>query len=210
VANALRGLGAIAILEGDYARARALDEEAYALWGALGDRQLAGGALRDLGIIAWYEGDSGKARALLEESLALTHALPHLIDLAWASLGLGWVTFAQGEYGPARTHFAACLRAAVEIDMKGTVIAAVEGLAAVASATGEPERALRLAGAAAALQEELGTAAWLPRWLVLPIDYLAPARQALGMEAAEAAWTAGRALALEQAIGEALAEAGEG
>lgn len=81
----------------------------------------------------------------------------------------------------------------------------LEGLAAVASAVGQAERAARYLGAAEMLRENIG--APLP-----PADRdgydgaVAIVRAALGSAAFTAAWEAGRALPLEHAIGEALTQ----
>jgi hypothetical protein len=81
----------------------------------------------------------------------------------------------------------------------------LEGLAWVAAADEQSPRAARLGGAAEALREALG--APLPASLCAGHDRAVQAmRTALGEEACAAAWAAGRALPLEQAIAEALHE----
>ena len=83
----------------------------------------------------------------------------------------------------------------------------LENLAYVALGQGEPERAARLLGAAAALR----AARWTP---ILPVDrpehedQVARTRAALGEPAFTAAWVAGRAMTLEDALAFALAEVG--
>jgi non-specific serine/threonine protein kinase len=80
---------------------------------------------------------------------------------------------------------------------------ALPGLAALATLEGDPVRALRLAGAANALEENAGIWAFPPirdrhdRWL-------AAAREAVDSQAGEAAWAAGRAMGLEEAVAYAL------
>ena len=83
------------------------------------------------------------------------------------------------------------------------IAACLEGLAAVAGGQGQAARAARLAGAAAALREELGAP-------VAPGDRswyepaIAHARAALGDAGFTAAQSEGRAMTLEQAIAYAL------
>jgi hypothetical protein len=83
-----------------------------------------------------------------------------------------------------------------------SVLQALEGVAGVAGAQGQPARAARLFGATDALRAALG----LP---VRPADRrhydrdVSAVRAALGAETFAAAWAAGRALSLEQAIAEA-------
>jgi hypothetical protein len=80
---------------------------------------------------------------------------------------------------------------------------ALEGLAGVAAAHGQPERAAQLYGTAEVLREALGT----PRWRVYQTSYehtLVSARTQLDDEGWAVAWALGRAMSLEQAVTEAL------
>jgi hypothetical protein len=83
----------------------------------------------------------------------------------------------------------------------------LEGLAAVAMADGQPERAERLYGAGAAYRK--GTFV-LNVWddPVTRDRQVAAVRAALGEEAFAAAWAEGRALPLEEAIALALEDTG--
>jgi hypothetical protein len=81
----------------------------------------------------------------------------------------------------------------------------LEGLAAVASAQGQPERAARLCGTAAAVREASGTPrppADRPSYE----DTLAAVRAALGEIAFTTAWARGCSPSVEQALGEVLGE----
>jgi hypothetical protein len=78
-------------------------------------------------------------------------------------------------------------------------------LGIVAAASGEPERAARLFGAAAALREAIG-GRLLPRNRAPLDDWTATARARLGERSFTRLWAVGRALAPDQAIDEALAE----
>jgi len=86
---------------------------------------------------------------------------------------------------------------------KKDIAKTLEGFAGLAAAQGQAERALCLAGAAAALCEAIGAPlppveqAWLDR-------RLEPARQALTEKARKAAQEEGRMMTLEQAIEYAL------
>jgi non-specific serine/threonine protein kinase len=87
-----------------------------------------------------------------------------------------------------------------------TIVNCFKNLGAVAAAVGRPEEGARLLGAAEALRERLG-------FDPPPVERqrieraAAPARASLPEDAFAAAWAAGRALPLEQAIAEALAVA---
>jgi hypothetical protein len=117
------------------------------------------------------------------------------------NLGLVW--HEQGDAGRA----AALLAESLALPHKGgpsmcSVLQALEGVAGVAGAQGQPARAARLFGATDALRGALG----IP---VRPADRrrydrdVSAVRAALGDETFAAAWAAGRALSLEQAIAEA-------
>jgi hypothetical protein len=84
----------------------------------------------------------------------------------------------------------------------------LESFAGVAAAQGQARRALRLAGAAAALREAMDAPLPPPERAVHE-QRLEPTRQALGEPAAAATWAAGQALSLEEAVAEALADAPE-
>src|SRR5207249_10234786 len=92
-----------------------------------------------------------------------------------------------------------------ELGHKRGIVQNLEGLAAVAVAQAQSERAARLFGTAEGLREAIG--APLP-----PADRaehdrsVAAVRTALGEAAFAAAWAAGRGLSLEDALRAALAE----
>jgi nitroreductase len=78
-------------------------------------------------------------------------------------------------------------------------VACLEGLARVAAMQGQPERAARLLGASAALSDEMGT----PLSPIIRVDHdhaSKTAHEALGKDAFEAAFAAGRAMPLEESI----------
>ena len=76
----------------------------------------------------------------------------------------------------------------------------VTGLAAVAAARGEPERAAKLIGAAAGYADNPITAAEAPVYDRLNERFLEPARAALGEAAWDRARREGRGLRLDEAI----------
>ncbi len=100
--------------------------------------------------------------------------------------------------------FAEGLALHAELGDRRIIAMALDGVAGLAIAWGQPERAARLFGAAAALREASG----------LPIDPacraahgrdVAAARAALGEDAFAAGWAAGAALPLSVAVAEATA-----
>jgi hypothetical protein len=80
----------------------------------------------------------------------------------------------------------------------------LQGVAMAAAATGHPEHAIRINGAAEAALDSVGFVHGVEFWTALLHRYLDPARDALG-DRAEAVEQGGRSLAFEDAIREALA-----
>jgi predicted ATPase/DNA-binding SARP family transcriptional activator len=74
-AKALRGAGALAWAQGDYARAETLFEESLALRRELGDRQGVAEAINGLASVARDRGEYARARALFEVNLAVCREL---------------------------------------------------------------------------------------------------------------------------------------
>jgi hypothetical protein len=81
----------------------------------------------------------------------------------------------------------------------------LEGLACVAAARGEAERAAKLFGASEALPEAMG-APLEPGDRALQEPYLAAARSQLDEAAWQEAWAQGQAMTLEEAISYVLEE----
>ncbi len=109
----------------------------------------------------------------------------------------------EGQFAMAWSRFeesAALVRDLHDLSGSATLLDGVAGLAAVQA---QPVRALRLAGAAAALREALGKSH--PRNLRDWIERkLAPARESLGPEATASAWAEGHAMGPERAMPYAL------
>jgi hypothetical protein len=202
-----RTQGELALYEQQYATAREEFSEELAAMRLLGDRGGIAIDLYYLGFVALGQGHHAEAAALFDESLATFRDIGLLQEnVSQVLRGLGHVALEQGDHPRARRYFVESLTAAQrQVGEQQMIAAALEGLAAVAAAQGQPLRAVRLAGAAAALRERASQPAWLIEQAIL-IRWLAPAQQALGQEAQARAWAEGRALALEQAIAYALEE----
>ena len=116
---------------------------------------------------------------------------------------LGFMARDQGDYGAAWVLFEESLAIFRELGNKLGIAQNLEGLAAVAVAQAQSERAARLFGAAEGLREVIG--APLPSADRAEHDRsVAAVRTALGEEAFAAAWAEGRAISLEQAVEYAL------
>src|SRR5262249_19988974 len=195
-----------AAVEPDVRAAGDLYAECLRLAREAGDRILAAQALTRLGMVAREQGDPVGARPLLEESLATFRALGDRFHVAWAARNLGNVAADLGDAALARARYAEALTIEGEFGYGLGVAEALEKLAGLDAAAGRPARALRLAGAAAPLRGAFGRRRWpldqaqLERWVQT-------ARAALGEPAAAAAWAAGQAMSLDQAVAYALEDA---
>jgi predicted ATPase len=199
----LYNLGVLRHIQGDDAGARPFLAESLEIGQEVGDRWTVAAALMNLGHAARAEGDAAAARARYDASLALFRQAGARTGIAYALGHLGMLTLDEGDPRAARPLLEESLGMHREVSNRRFVAGALEGLAGLAAAQGQASRALRLAGAAAALRAAIGrppTAterARLERWLQ-------PARRELGDAASEAAWAAGRLMPLERAIAEAL------
>jgi DNA-binding CsgD family transcriptional regulator/tetratricopeptide (TPR) repeat protein len=200
VCESLIELAKTARQQGDFSRAEALLGESLALHRAVGDRQGICICLDELGGIAYDRGKLDRAGALLSEALALAQELGERRLTAYLFAHLGEVAFVTGDVPLASTRFGESLSLFWTMSNKWGIARCLHGFAALVAASGQPVRAARLLGAWAALHEAIGAP---------PVgggdDTPATVQATLGPAAFAAAWEAGRALTLEQAIAEALA-----
>jgi non-specific serine/threonine protein kinase len=127
-----------------------------AIWRTLNEPRGLGVALALLGGSTWGLGDLDQARALEEEAAAL---LREAGDRHWAALTdwyLGLIAVAQARLPEAARRYRDCLRVLTEIGEAVWRYKPLVGLASVAAATGEGERAARLLGAADDLLQRMG------------------------------------------------------
>ena len=149
---------------------------------------------------AQVEGDHRRAEQLHAESLALTRETGDRDLLKWALVGRGNVAVYQGDVTQGKARFEEVLALAQETGDRRMIAFSLDGLAAVCRS---PLRAAHLLGAADALRADLQVT-------LSPIDsrfqqhVLNAVRAHLNAAAFTAAWAAGRAMSLEQAIAYAL------
>jgi len=203
IAASLNSLGVVALDEGDYDRARSLYEESLALKRQLGDRRGIAYSLGNLGLVASAQGDYSFAQTLYEEALALCRALGDRLGMSVSLGNLGAVALEQGDSERAAVRFKEALPLFQAMGDQDGIAECCEGLAGVAIASGQPQRAARLCGAGHALREAVGAP-------LMPVErrryeaILAAARAQLGETAFSAAYAEGQAMAVAQAIAEAM------
>jgi predicted ATPase/DNA-binding SARP family transcriptional activator len=198
-------LGYLAFQEGHYAEARSLFEESLSARRELGDAQGVVSALCNLGYLALAEGDHGSSRRLLEESLALSRDVGDRYWTMLSLLRLARVARTQGEYETAAALDREAMTLASGLGAKRAIAEWLEGMASTAASSGAFDRATSLMGAADAVRQAIG-APLPPRDVPGHEDQLALAREKIGDESFEAAWTAGRGMQLEAAMRYALSQ----
>jgi len=150
VANALYNLGlVIAFFRGDVEEGRRLVERAGEIYQRLGDRAGLADVHWGLGNV-WIFGSDDPNRGIpeLEPALEGYRAVGNVFGEGWAQFELGEAHRRLGKHAAARPHY----RAGLELlygtgDVSATVLFLM-GIAGVAFAEGDLERAARLAGAA--------------------------------------------------------------
>jgi len=203
LAVALGGVSHVCYSQVDYATARSLYEEALTILRDVGDRILIGEALSSVGQVARSQGDYERAAAVAEEQLALSRELGNKQGIATSLRGLGCAAHGQGDHCRAAAFFAESLALFQELgDAEGSAWC-LAGLAGVMGLQGQPERAGRWLSAAGALLDATGAVVWPAD----RTDYdrnVAAVRAQLDDATFAAAWAAGLAIPLEQAINEVL------
>ncbi|MGD9892504.1 MAG: tetratricopeptide repeat protein [Dehalococcoidia bacterium] len=203
IAASLDALGNLANVTGDHIAAGALCAEGLALRRGLGDRSAIAYSLWNLALAARSRGDIAAARASIEESLELRRALGDRHGIAWSLHALGMVAEDQGEHATARACWEESVALSRELVSTLGITNCLVGLARIAGTPAQSARAARLLGAAAALREAIG-------YVIPPSERaeheagMAAVRATLGEDAFAAAWSAGRAMSLEEAITEGL------
>lgn len=203
-ATALVVLAQVAVVRGQYVRAAGLLEESLAIERALGNRQEISSCLNWLGEVALHQGEYPRAAALWSESLELRRALGNRRGVTALQTNLARVAIRQGDLVRARGWLAQLAELARELDYGRGCMWALFSAAQLAAAARRPEQAVRLASAADALAARYDLSIE-PELRAEYDQAVADARAALDEEAFAAAWAAGRSLALDAALGEALA-----
>lgn len=149
--------------------------------------------------------DAAEAERLWAESLDQYTELGDPLGIITIEIFRGNLAMRAGDVTTARARYAASLAQQRGWRAAARTLHALAGLAVVAGAEGDADRALRLAGAQAALGEAAGFR--LPEPEQVALDRAVAAAQAtLGERTAAAVWAEGQALSLEEAIAVALQE----
>jgi non-specific serine/threonine protein kinase len=196
--------GVIAYESGDLARAEAMITEALAYHRAHGPHNDTAWALRHLGIVAGLRGDHDRAVPMLEEALVIFRENGDHAGVASTLVRLGWTHLQRGDLSQAATRLAESLELGWAGGYRTVLIWSFSFVARLATHRGQPEAAARLFGVEAALRVAIGEP--LPDAERTAYDAaVALARAVLPAGEFAAAWAAGKALPLDEAIAEAKA-----
>lgn len=153
------------------------------------------------------QGDFERARSLYLEGLEVSRAQGNVTAEDVLHFNLGQAELELGNTDQAREHYREGLTLALRFDNRLTKMYGLVGLAQVASAESDHQRAARLFGAAEALRKPMGA-------VLDDVDrdlyhrYVSATKSALGNESFNAAWADGLAMNLEAASELALSDPG--
>ncbi len=203
VARALSNVANGAKLQGEYGYARALYQECLSIFRELGDRTGAAWAFNHQGDVAREQGDSNGARLLYQQSLMAFREVGDRWGIAGSLADLGNLEREQGDYQAADALYRESIGLFQKLEHKRGVARLLESFACAAAEQSEPGRALRLAGAAAALRQSIGAPLTAVEQSKLEA-ILESARNALTIPAGRSAWLEGWVMPIEKTVEEVL------
>jgi predicted ATPase len=202
IARCLSNLANVVMLQNDYARSQSLYGECLSIFEELGDRTGVAWTTNYQGDVARHHGDLTAARALYEKGLGIFRELGDRWGIAATLADLGSLAREQRDYSSARSLYRESIKIFQDLDHKRGIARLLEAFACVAAVQHESARSLRLAGAAAALRQNIGAPLTSAEQTKLESG-LHVARQALTTDGGTA-WSEGWALPIEKAIEEAM------
>ncbi len=205
-ARTLSNLASVIKEQGDFDAALERHEQSVAVFRQAGDLTGMAWSLRHRAEIARERGDFARAEALYRESF---DAFQDLGD-AWSAgsllIDLGNLSLDAGDTSGAVERFREAVGAFQHLGGHRRGLArALEGFALAAAADRNARRAIRLAGAAAALRNAVGTPLTPSeqRWVAAGLE---PAYGSVSQAERSAAWIEGWSMPVEQAIADGMRE----
>ncbi|MFN8497159.1 MAG: tetratricopeptide repeat protein [Anaerolineae bacterium] len=203
IANVLNNMGIVARFQGEYTQARALHQQALAIRREIGDKRGIGYSLINLGNVELDERAFDEAGACLKEALTVWREIGDRYLIANTLNNLANLQRDEGNYDAARESYRESLFIDRDLGDRWSLAYLLEDIGCLAAALGQPDQALRLAGAGDALRQAINAPLSAAERNKLD-GRLGAARQALGDDRAAQSFATGRALTMEQAIEEAL------
>jgi predicted ATPase len=203
VARGLSNVASVVKSQRDFAVARALHEESRIIFEELGDNTCIAWSLNYQGDVAQEQGEISVASDLYQQSLNIFRKLGDKWGVAGCLMDLGTLAREQGEGEKSRSHYAESMKLFQELGQKRGMARLLDCLACSAALQEQPERALRLAGSAAAIRRVLGAPLPVAEQTRLE-KTLDLARQSISPAKAAVAWMDGWTMPTDKAIQEAL------
>jgi non-specific serine/threonine protein kinase len=204
-ATALRNLGLVENIKGNYAEALTYLEQSLEIWREIGPAGKTGSTwtLIFLGDVALNHSNPEWARSLYEETVAILRELGDLNFLAYSVRRLAELYWQKGDYDQARARLQESLTLNQEVADPRGITACLAGFAAVAVARKQYPRAAQLMGAVETQLASLGI-----RLLYMDkMEYdrnLAILQAKVDESTLKKFWAKGNGLSLEEAIAFAL------
>ncbi len=205
IAQCLNNLGHVAMAKGDYAGARSNYQESLAICRELRSARDTAWTLTNLGDVAREESHFEEAEHLYAQSLGLFQRVDDQAGMANCMADLANLAFLNTRFTSAAQLFQESLVIFGDLGDRRGIARVLEGFAIMASARGDHEAALRLAGAVKSVRESLGLQRSKAQRSRVDAS-IREARSALGSRA-ETVWAEGERTSLEKAIEYALSRA---
>ncbi|WP_433243818.1 ATP-binding protein [Streptosporangium sp. CA-135522] len=196
--------GTFALSEGRAKESQRSFEAALAIAHELDNHWAAPVALIGLAQVAWLRGDLAEARAYYEQALDLLQDITAHWQTITCLSGLGRIALAQGDLVTARVRLIESLRLCQGTGQRLGVARRIETLAQLALAEEDDRRAVRLAGASAAIRSAMSGAILPSGFGARMEELLQPARMRLGDALVAQLWAHGQEMSQDQAVRYAL------
>jgi predicted ATPase/DNA-binding CsgD family transcriptional regulator len=195
----LHGLAQAAYAGGDFGRCESLYGEMLGMARQAGDETLVARALCGLATGLQIRGNNVRARAVLEEALSLARPRNDkwLTSVVTGALGLA---IAPQDPAQALMLLGESLVLSHDVGHRWLTVRRLEDLAGVLASSDRAEVSAKLLGASESLRDAFGFA----RSVSLQAAVGVAARERLGSDAFEAAWSKGRAMTTDEAVALAL------
>lgn len=207
IGRALYGCGLVPMYRREFAIAMALFERSLEIARKVEDTWFSARILAQMGVAARRQGDYAKSVAWSEEGLSMSRAVGAPGSIGYTLRLTGHSVRLLGQLGRAAALYRESLTLFDATGDKWVATECIEGLALIAAADGELDRAARLFGVAAGARETFGITIPRPG----PDDQWhleTRTRKQLGPKAFAEAWSDGRAMTLERGIEYALTTTG--
>ena len=208
ICNGLQFLAMVVGRQGNYQRAASLLREAIEMECTNHPGQKTHNlavALNNLGLVLKNLGDYEGAAALLEEKLTIDQANGNRMGMAAGLTNMGDLAISQENYSYARTCYRQALEIRLELGDTSGIIKSITGMANLAIVQEQFIRSAQLYAANLRMRQQMNYTI-SPQLQPILTANLSRIRAALAPEEFEAAWTAGEAMTMEDAVAYALEE----